>query len=72
MQIRGWGAVDIDVRAVVDRDGMLHIPRIGAVSMNGIRSAQAEDVICAAIGKSYRDFQLSDHGPVAWHHGVRG
>lgn len=59
MQIRGWGAVDIDVRAVVDRDGMIHIPRIGAVSMNGIRSAQAEDVIRAAIGKYYRDFQLS-------------
>ncbi|MBI3382873.1 MAG: SLBB domain-containing protein [Aquabacterium sp.] len=59
MQIRGWGAVDIDVRAVVDRDGMIHIPRIGAVSLNGIRSAQAEDVIRAAIGKYYRDFQLS-------------
>lgn len=38
---------------------MIHIPRIGAVSMNGIRSAQAEDVIRAAIGKYYRDFQLS-------------
>jgi len=59
LQIRGWGSVDIDVRAVVDRDGMIHIPRIGAVSMNGIRSAQAEDVIRAAVGKYYRDFQLS-------------
>jgi protein involved in polysaccharide export with SLBB domain len=59
LQIRGWGSVDIDVRAVVDRDGAIHIPRIGTVSMNGIRSAQAEAVIRAAIAKYYRDFQLS-------------
>lgn len=59
LQIRGWGSVDIDVRAVVDRDGAIHIPRVGAVNMAGIRSAQAEDVVRAAVGKYYRDFQLS-------------
>lgn len=59
LQIRGWGSVDIDVRAVVDRDGMIHLPRVGSVNLSGIRSAQAEDVIRAAIGKYYKDFQLS-------------
>ena len=59
LHVRGWGSVDIDVRAVVDRDGLIHIPRVGAVNLNGIRSAQAEDVIRAAVGKYYRDFQLS-------------
>ena len=59
LQIRGWGSVDIDVRAVVDRNGAIHIPRVGTVNMAGIRSAQAEDVIRAAVGKYYRDFQLS-------------
>lgn len=59
LHVRGWGAVDIDVRVVVDREGMIHIPRVGAINLNGIRSAQAEDVIRSAIGKYYRDFQLS-------------
>lgn len=59
LQIRGWGGVDIDVRAVVDRNGQVHIPRVGAVNLNGTRSAQLEDVIKGAIGKYYRDFQLS-------------
>lgn len=59
LQIRGWGSVDIDVRAVVDRDGLVHIPRIGKVNMSGIRSSQSEDVIRAAVGRYYKDFQLS-------------
>jgi len=59
LQIRGWGSVDIDVRAVVDRNGDIHIPRIGAVNLSGVRSAQAEEVIKGAVGKYYRDFKLS-------------
>lgn len=59
LQIRGWGSVDIDVRVTVDRNGLIHIPRIGPVSLGGVRSAQAEEVIKAAVGKYYRDFQLS-------------
>lgn len=59
VQIRGWGSVDIDVRTTVDRDGLIHIPRIGKVNLSGIRSAQAEDVVRAAVGKYYKDFQLS-------------
>jgi protein involved in polysaccharide export with SLBB domain len=59
VQIRGWGSVDIDVRTTVDRDGLIHIPRVGKVNLSGIRSAQAEDVVRAAVGKYYKDFQLS-------------
>ena len=59
LQIRGWGAVDIDVRVTVDRNGFIHIPRIGRVSMNGVRSSQAEDVVRASVARLYRDFQLS-------------
>lgn len=59
VQIRGWGSVDIDVRTTVDREGLIHIPRVGKVNLSGIRSAQAEDVVRAAVGKYYKDFQLS-------------
>jgi protein involved in polysaccharide export with SLBB domain len=59
LQVRAWGSVDVDVRAVVDRDGRIHIPRIGAISVAGIRSAQVEDVVRSAIGKYYKEFQVS-------------
>ena len=40
--IRGWGSLDIDVRAVIDRNGMVSLPRVGAVSLAGVKAAQAE------------------------------
>lgn len=57
--VRGWGAIDVDVRAVVDRNGLIHIPRVGAVSLGGVKSSQTEGVIHASVGRYYRDFQLS-------------
>ena len=57
--IRGWGSQEIDVRAVVDRNGMINIPKVGAVSVAGVKFAQAEGVIKSAVGKYYKDFQLS-------------
>lgn len=59
LQIRGWGSLDIDVRAVVDRNGQIHIPRVGAVALAGVRSAEAESAIRSAVGRYYKDFQLS-------------
>jgi len=59
IQIKGWGSVDIDVRAVVDRNGLIHIPRVGSVNLAGVRSSQAEDTIRAAVARYYRDFELS-------------
>lgn len=57
--IRGWGAVEIDVRAVIDRHGLINIPKVGTVPLAGVKAAQAEEVIRAAIGKVYRGFSLS-------------
>jgi protein involved in polysaccharide export with SLBB domain len=59
LQIKGWGSVDIDVRAVVDRNGQIHIPKVGTVALSGVRSSQAEATIRAAVGRYYKDFQLS-------------
>lgn len=57
--VRGWGSIDIDVRAVVDRGGQIYVPRIGAISLSGVRYAQAETVIRSAVGRYYKDFQLN-------------
>ncbi len=57
--IRGWGAIDLDVRASIDRNGAVNIPRVGAVPLAGVKAAQAEAVLRQAIGKYYKDFQIS-------------
>jgi protein involved in polysaccharide export with SLBB domain len=59
VQIRGWGSVDIDVRAIIDRNGLIVIPRVGTVQLAGVRAGQAEGVIRAAIGRVFRDFDIS-------------
>ncbi|HIV71503.1 MAG TPA: SLBB domain-containing protein [Candidatus Aquabacterium excrementipullorum] len=59
LQIRGWGSVDIDVRTVVDRNGQIHIPRVGSIALSGVRAAEAESAIRNAVGRYYKDFQLS-------------
>src|SRR5258708_2093654 len=37
LQIRAWGQIDVDYRALVDRNGMVNIPRVGSVSVAGVK-----------------------------------
>lgn len=57
--IRGWGQVDIDFRAVVDRTGMVNIPKVGAVNVSGIKYQDLPGYLKTAIGRVFRNFDLS-------------
>jgi protein involved in polysaccharide export with SLBB domain len=57
--IRAWGGVNIDYRAVVDRNGVITIPTIGTVPLIGVKASQAEGVVRNAIGKGFSNFQVS-------------
>lgn len=57
--IRGWGQVELDVRATVSREGTIHLPRVGAVSVAGLRYQALEPRLRAAVGRLYKDFELS-------------
>lgn len=57
--IRGWGQVDIDVRAVVSREGTISIPRVGVVSLSGVRFEDLAARVRAAIGRNYKNFELA-------------
>jgi protein involved in polysaccharide export with SLBB domain len=52
--IRGWGTIDIDYRATIDRNGTISIPTVGSVVLAGVKAGQAESVIRGAIGKLYK------------------
>ncbi len=63
--VRAWGSIDIEHRAVVDRNGLIVIPQLGTIALNGVRADNVESVIRAAVGKNFRAFSLSvSLGPV--------
>ena len=57
--IRGWGSVDIDFRDVVDRNGLVHVPKVGAVMLAGVRAGDAEGAVRAAFDKYFRGYSLN-------------
>lgn len=57
--IRAWGAVDVDFRAEVDRNGMINIPHIGSFGITGIKSSEVESYLRSQIGRIYKNFDLS-------------
>ncbi|PQO94914.1 polysaccharide export protein [Massilia phosphatilytica] len=59
LMIRGWGTIDIDYRATIDRNGTINIPTIGSVVLAGVRARDAETVIRAAVGKLYKGVTVS-------------
>ena len=54
LMIRGWGTIDIDYRATIDRNGTISIPTIGNVPLAGVKAGDAENVIRAAVGRLYK------------------
>ena len=57
--LKAWGTIDLSVSPVVDRSGAIYVPRIGDISVAGIRFAQLQDYLRTAIGRVYRNFDLS-------------
>jgi len=57
--IRAWGKIDLDSRATVDRNGQIYLPKVGTLSVAGLRYEQAEGYLHSAIGALFKDFELN-------------
>jgi protein involved in polysaccharide export with SLBB domain len=57
--IRAWGQIDVNYRATVDRTGTIYLPKVGAISVAGVRYDQINDVVRAAVGRVFKNFDLS-------------
>src|SRR4029077_19975156 len=57
--IRGWGSIEIDYRALVDRNGNIYIPKVGTVSVAGLQFQQLPSYLKSAVGKYFKNFDLS-------------
>ena len=56
--VRAWGQIDVDYRAVVDRTGMINIPRVGAIPVAGVRYQDITPHIRTAMSRNFRNFEL--------------
>ena len=59
LQVRGWGMVDIDVNATVDRSGSIYIPRVGSVKVSGVKYRDLQGYLKKAVGKFFNNFELT-------------
>jgi len=59
LNIRGWGTIDIDFRATIDRNGTINIPTIGSVVLAGVKAGDAENVIRNAVARLYKGVTVS-------------
>jgi len=57
--IRVWGALDMEVRAVVDRTGQITIPQVGTFSVLGIKAAELDRHVRSKIGRVFRNFEVN-------------
>jgi polysaccharide export outer membrane protein len=57
--IRVWGAIDIDSRVTVDRNGQIFLPRVGMLNVAGLRYEQLQGFLHSGIAQLYKDFELS-------------
>lgn len=57
--IRGWGTIDIDYRATIDRNGAISMPTIGTVVLAGVKAGEAETVIRNAVARLYKGVSVN-------------
>lgn len=57
--IRGWGSIDIDYRAKIDRNGLISLPTIGSIVLAGVKAGDAESVIRGAVARLYKGVTVS-------------
>ena len=57
--IRVWGKIDLDTSVTVDRNGQIFIPKVGSLTVAGLRYEQLESYLRAAVGNLYKDFELN-------------
>jgi protein involved in polysaccharide export with SLBB domain len=57
--VRVWGQIDLNGKLVVDRDGEVFLPKIGALSVTGLKYQQLPQYFRTAIGRVFRNFDLT-------------
>lgn len=54
-----WGSLDADLRLIVDRAGRVNIPRVGSITLSGVRHADLASTISRRVGQVFKNFEVS-------------
>lgn len=57
--IRAWGSIDVDYRTPVDRNGQINLPKIGSLTVAGIKASELQKYLRAQIGRLFTNFDLN-------------
>jgi protein involved in polysaccharide export with SLBB domain len=56
--IRVWGSIDFNLKATVDRNGQISIPKIGTFTVAGIKAGDLNAFIKSQIATQYKGFSV--------------
>jgi polysaccharide biosynthesis/export protein len=56
--VRMWGQVEADLSVVVDRDGMINLPKVGQIGVVGVRYQNLQRHLKAAVSRNFQNFEL--------------
>ena len=59
VQVNIWGSFDFSTRLVVDRNGQVQIPKVGVVTVAGVRADQLSSVFKAQLSKVFSQVEVS-------------
>jgi protein involved in polysaccharide export with SLBB domain len=59
VRLRVWGQTSVTANLAVDRTGNIFVPQVGTVQVAGLRFRDLDQTLRAALGKIYRNFDLS-------------
>lgn len=57
--IQGWGTINVNYTANVASDGTIFIPKVGKISLVGIKASSLDQYLKDKISKTYRNFTVS-------------
>jgi protein involved in polysaccharide export with SLBB domain len=59
LQIKIWGQVQADLRAIVDRSGQIYVPQVGQIPVAGVHYGDLEPRLKSEISKVFKNFNLT-------------
>lgn len=59
ISMQTWGAVNSNISLNVSGDGTVFIPKVGTISVAGVKASHLDAYLSRKIGKIYRNFSLS-------------
>ena len=54
-----WGSIDAELNLVVNRQGQVNLPKVGAVSLAGVRAGDLESVLHSKMAQIFTNFSLN-------------